>query len=138
MKKKVCISFDYSEDARYRHLLKAWNENPNFDFEISDNTPDEINTNDYSRVKGVLTTKIRESDCLLVVVGKKSCTRHYRSAEINAVNWQIWEINKAKELGKKIVAVKINNTYASPNELLSSGVSWSHSFTKDGIINALK
>lgn len=137
MKKKVCVSFDYSEDVKYRNLLKAWNDNPSFDFNISDKTPDEINTNDYSRVKAVLTTKIKESDYLLIVVGKKTDTRHYRSAEIGEKNWQIWEIKKAKELGKKLVAVKIDITNISPSELLGSGASWSMSFTKDGIIKAL-
>lgn len=137
MKKKVCVSFDYSEDAKYRNLLKAWNENPNFDFNISDKTPDEINTEDYSRVKAVLTTRIKEADYLMVVVGKKSDTRHPRSSEIGEKNWQIWEIKKAKELNKKLVAVKIDSTYVSPDELKNSGASWAMSFTKDAIINAL-
>ena len=137
MKKKVCVSFDYSEDAHYRNLLKAWNANPNFDFEVSDKTPDEINTNDYSRVKAVLTTKIKESDYLLVVVGKRSDTRHLRYIEIGEKNWQIWEIKKAKELGRKLVAVRINGLSVSPDELRNSGASWATSFTRDAIINAL-
>jgi len=137
MKKKVCVSFDYSEDAKYRNLLKAWNENPNFDFNISDKTPDEINTDDYSRVKAVLTTRIKEADYLMVVVGKKSDTRHPRYLEIGEKNWQIWEIKKAKEWNKKLVAVKIDSTYVSPDELKNSGASWAMSFTKESIINAL-
>lgn len=137
MKKTVCVSFDYSEDAKYRNLLKAWNENPNFDFNISDKTPDEINTEDYSRVKAVLTTRIKEANYLMVVVGKKSDTKHPRSTEIGEKNWQIWEIKKAKELGRKLVAVKIDNTYISPDELKNSGAAWAMSFSKDSIINAL-
>lgn len=137
MKKKVCVSFDYSEDAKYRNLLKAWNENPKFDFNISDKTPDEINTEDYSRVKAVLTTRIKDADYLMVVVGKKSDTKHPRSSEIGEKNWQIWEIKKAKEIGKKLVAVKIDRTYISPDELKYSSTTWAMSFTKDAVINAL-
>lgn len=138
MKKKVCVSFDYSEDAKYRNLLKAWNENPNFDFNISDKTPDEINTDDYARVKAVLTSRIKEADCLLVVVGKKTDTRHPRSYEIGEKNWQIWEMKKAKDLGKKLVAVKIDSSYTSPDELQNSGASWAMSFTLEEIIKKLK
>lgn len=137
MKKKVCVSFDYSEDALYRNLLKAWNANPNFEFGVSDKTPDEINTNDYGRVKAVLTTRIKDADYLMVVVGKKSDTRHPRSSEIGEKNWQIWEIKKAKEWNKKLVAVKIDSTYLSPDELKNSGATWAMSFNLEGITKAL-
>lgn len=137
MKKKVCISFDYTEDKHYRYLLQAWDKNSNFDFDMSDKTPDEIDSNSYSRIKAVLTAKITQTDCLLVIVGAKTNTRHPRSTEIGEKNWQIWEIEKAKELGKKIVAVKIKATYDSPAELKNIGATWALSFSQDSIIKAL-
>lgn len=34
MSKKVFVSYDHSEDAHYKHLMQAWNANPDFDFEF--------------------------------------------------------------------------------------------------------
>ena len=38
---------------------------------------------------------------------------------------------------KKLIAVKLNRSFESPDEIKDSGAKWSMSFTKDGIINAL-
>lgn len=70
---------------------------------------------------------MQKASHLLVIVGAKSYTS----------SWIEWEINKAKELGLKIAAVKINNAYSSPASLLGCGTSWATSFTKDKIIEAL-
>ena len=69
-KKKVCVSFDYTNDKNYRYLLSAWDANTNFDFGFNDFTPNEINSENYSRVKAVITQRIKESTYLLVLVGK--------------------------------------------------------------------
>lgn len=136
-KKKVCISFDYEDDRQYKSLLEAWDANTNFEFSFDNLTPTEINSDDYSRVKAVITQRINSADYLLVVIGKNANKNHPRRNEIGYKNWMNWEIAKAKELGKKLVAVKINSLYQSPDEILSSGAKWSMSFSKDGIINAL-
>ncbi|ABS41760.1 TIR domain-containing protein [Clostridium botulinum] len=136
-KKKVCISFDYENDKNYKNLLAAWDVNTNFEFSFNDLTPTEINSNDYSRVKAVITQKISSATYLLVIVGEHANDEHPRKSEIGDRNWINWEINKAKELGKKLVAVKINKSYESPTALLNSGASWAMSFTKDSIIKAL-
>lgn len=137
MKKKVCVCFDYSEDANYRYLLKAWNVNPDFDFAVYDTTPDEIDTNNYSRVKAVLTTRITEATHLLVIVGRSSNSQHPRSNEIGERNWQIWEIKKARSLYKKIVAIKIDSRYPLPDGLSGADVSWAYSFERNQILSAL-
>ena len=136
-KKSVCISFDYIEDKNYRYLLKAWNGNSNFHFNIDDKTPGEISTWDISRVKAVLTTKIKSADYMLVIVGKKSNSLHPDRAEIGEKNWQIWEIEKAKELGKKIVAIKIDKGYDSPDALYGSNIKWVYTFAKNPIVTKL-
>lgn len=138
MKKRVCISFDYTEDNKYRNLLKAWDAHSNFEFSMSDKTPNEISSNSYNYIKTVLSLRIKEANILLVVVGAETNTRHPNYLGIGEKNWQIWEIEKAKDLGKKIVAVKIKKTYVSPQKLLNSGVSWAMSFTQESILNALK
>lgn len=136
-KKKVCVSFDYEHDRIYKSLLQAWDANPNFDFTFNDVTPKEINSNDYSRVKAVITQKISSTTYLLVIVGKHSNDQHPRRYEIGCKNWLNWEIKKAKELNKKIIGVKIDRSYDSPDELYGSGVSWAMSFSQDSILKAL-
>lgn len=137
-KKKVCISFDYEHDRHYKSLLKAWDANTNFEFSFNDVTPTEINSNDYSRVKAVITQRISSATYLLVIVGVYANDVHPRKSEIGCKNWINWEIKKAKELGKKIVAVKIDKSFESPDELLNSRASWAMSFSKDSIIKALE
>ncbi|MGG2466859.1 TIR domain-containing protein [Paraclostridium bifermentans] len=136
-KKKVCISFDYTNDKHYRHLLSAWDANSDFEFRFTDFTPSEINSEDYSRVKAVITQKIKASTYLLVIVGKYANENHPREKEIGDKNWLNWEINKAKELGKKLIAVKIDKSYESPTALLNCRAEWAMNFSQDSIINAL-
>lgn len=68
-KKKVCISFDYENDKHYRYLLSAWDANTDFEFTFNDKTPGEIKSDDYSRLKAVLTQKINSASLVLVIVG---------------------------------------------------------------------
>lgn len=136
-RKRICISFDYHHDNRYRNLLDALKENRQSPIDFEDLTPDEIQTNDISRVKAVLTTQIRNSTHLLVIVGAHANTRHADSAEIGDRNWQWWEINKSKDEGKGLIAVKIEKSNASPDPLLNAGATWALSFTVEGILKAI-
>jgi hypothetical protein len=137
MKKKVFVSFDYDDDKNYRNLFSAWDANPNFDFYMSDLTPGEVNSGDISRIKAVLTTKIRQATYTLVIIGKNANKRHPKASEIGYKNWINFEIAKSKEAGNKLVGVKIDPTYESPDELHNSGASWAMNFSKDSILNAL-
>jgi hypothetical protein len=137
-KKTICISFDYENDRNYRNLLSAWDANTNFTFVFNDKTPAEIQSNDYSRIKAVLTQKISSATRLLVIIGKYANIRDKNSFKIGEKNWQIWEIKKAKELNKKLVAVKLNKNYESPSELLGCGTSWAMGFSQDSILKALE
>lgn len=138
MKTQVCVSFDYTNDNRYYNMLKAWDANSNFDFSFGDCTPSEIQSESVSRIKAVLTQKIDSASCLLVIVGEEANKTHPDSREIGYTNWQNYEIAKAKELGKRLVAVKIDRDYTSPSELLNANASWAMSFTEDAIVKALK
>ena len=71
--RKVFISFDYTADHRYKDLLLAWNANRYFDFSFVDYTSREIQSNDIGRIKAALTTKIKQADTTLVIVGKDCC-----------------------------------------------------------------
>ena len=43
-----------------------------------------------------------------------------------------------KELGKKLIAVKLNFNNESPDELIGVGASWAYSFTEDAIMKAVR
>ena len=100
-------------------------------------TPSEINSNSISRIKAGLSRKIGDATYLLVLVGKYSNKPDRRAAQIGDVNWQNWEINKAKELGKRLVGVKIDRAYDSPTALLGSGAYWAMSYSQPAILAAL-
>lgn len=136
-KKRICISFDYEHDHDYRYLLNAFAQNPKSSIEFTDLTPGAIDTNDVGRVKAVLRTKIRASTHMLVLVGKYANTRHKDAAKIGSLNWQWWEIETAKEEGKKIISVKIEKSNPAPGPLLNAGAKWALSFNVPAIERAI-
>lgn len=128
-KKKVFISYDYTNDKNYKNLLIAWDKNKTFDFYISDYSADvSINSAKAGTIKSVLSRYINEATYLLVLVGKKT----YKS------DWVKWEIAKGVELNKKIVVVKIERENISPVELKNIGASWAMSFTLESISLAIE
>ena len=48
-----------------------------------------------------------------------------------------WEIEKTKELKKKLIAVKTALDNTTPSGLLNAGASWAMSFTFDAIKRAI-
>jgi 3-deoxy-D-arabino-heptulosonate 7-phosphate (DAHP) synthase len=136
-KKKVFVSFDYEKDKQYYYLLKAWDANSNFEFSFSDYTSREIQNDSIPVVKANLTKKIKEATYTLVIVGEDANKRHKDYLEIGYKNWQNFEIAKSKENVNKLVGVKIDKSYSSPDEILNAGASWALSFTQEKIIEAL-
>ena len=137
-KKKICISFDWHNDRRYRHLLgEAWPANPRNPIDFTDLTPGAIDTDDVGRVKAVLTTKIRASTHTLVIVGAYANSPHKDRQRIGQRNWIWWEIEKSKAEGKRLIAVKIKSSNPTPAPLLNSGAKWAMSFTQPAIIKAI-
>lgn len=135
--KKICISFDWHNDRDYRHMMSAWDANPNHPFEFIDLTPGEIDSSDVSRVKAVLTSKIRAATHTLVLIGANANTEHSDSAAIGERNWIWWEIEQSKTEGNQLIAVKLSSTNPTPTPLLNSGAEWAMSFTQDAIIKAI-
>jgi hypothetical protein len=110
-------------------MLKAWSENEKFEIEFDDVSADiGIKSKSDGALKRVLSRKIKEADVLLVIVGEKTYRRQ----------WVTWEVEKALELRKRIVAVKIESTYESPKELLGVGVKWAKSFDYKAIKAAME
>ena len=117
-KPKICISFDYENDNKYRNAIRLWKYNENIDFDIIDKTPSEIDTYRIDRIKAGLTEKIKESNIILVLSGDYINSQHRDRYEIGCINWQNWECKKALELNKKIILVKIHSYNEVPKELL--------------------
>ncbi len=136
-KKKVFVSFDYTNDKGYKYLLDAWDKNKNMDFVFEDCSADEIMSDNIPTIKAGLTRRINKSQFTLVIIGKEANKRHPDSEEIGHKNWINFEIAQSIQNGNKLVAVKLDRTYESPEELLSSGASWAMSFNQDAIIKAL-
>lgn len=127
-KKKIFVSYDYDNDRHYKNLLLAWDAHSLFDFSIHDHSADvSINSTNASAIKSVISRYINEATYFLVIVGSKT----------HKSDWVKWEINKAVELGKKIVAVKTSRENTSPEELMGVGASWAMSFTYNAIKSAI-
>lgn len=127
-KKQVFVSYDYDNDKHYKNLLLAWNGNKLFDFSINDLSADvSINSTNTSAIKSVISRYINEATYFLVIVGSKT----YISS------WVKWEIEKAVELKKKIIAVKTDRENTSPDALYGVGASWAVSFTFEAITKAI-
>ena len=137
-KKKVFVSFDYENDKHYKFLLEAWDANSEFDFYFSDLSSKEIQSWDIPTIKSALTTKINQANYTLVIIGKYANTQHKDYKEIGYKNWINFETAKSKSNKNKLVAIKIDKDYTSPDELLGAGAEWAMSFTRDAIIKALE
>lgn len=137
-KKNVFISFDYDNDKAYKNLLKAWDANSNFEFKFSDKSAHEINSENIGRVKAALTNKINDATYTLILIGKFANKKHQDSGLIDDINWINWEINKSIQLGKKLVAVKLDKSNESPTAIMGVGASWALSYGQKQIIQALE
>jgi len=128
MAKKIFISYDYDNDKHYKNLLKAWDANGTFDFNFDDHSADiSINSTDAAAIKRAISAKINNATYFLCIVG----TQTHNSS------WVKWEIEKAVELNKKIVAVKTSNTNTTPDALFGVGAKWAMSFTEASIVSAI-
>ena len=117
-RKKIFISFDFEHDRNYRYLLSALDKNTSSDVSFEDFTPSEIQSSDVGRMKAALTRKLTVATHALVIVGKYANTPHPDRVLIGTLNWQWWEIEKAKSLGKRLVGVKIEPSNPTPSPLL--------------------
>ena len=127
-KSKVFIGYDCDNDKAAKDRLVGWDTNKEFDFSSYDRSFDgAVDSPEAVAIKQDLAARIGDSSHFLCVVGKET----YRSA------WMAWEIRKAVELKKTLVAAKIDSTNNSPTELQRGGASWSTMFNFDSIKKAM-
>ncbi len=127
-KKKIFISYDYDHDKHYKNLLLAWDANDQFDFSFYDQSVDvSVDSDDAATIRRVISGRINASTYFLCIVGERT----------HKSDWVTWEINKAVELSKRLVAVKTDVSNTSPSAILGVGASWAKSFTFESIKNAI-
>ena len=127
--KKIFISYDYSNDKKYKNMLLAWDKNKQFDFDFGDTSADvSIKSHDPDVIKRAISAKINQSDIFLCLIGEHT----------HESTWVKWEIEKALELEKKIVAVKLEKEFKSPDEIKDIKAEWAMSFTFDAIKKAIE
>jgi hypothetical protein len=127
-KNKVFIGYDYDNDKAVKDRLLGWDTNRELDFVSYDRSFDvAVDSEEAVAIKQDLAARIGDASYFLCIVGKET----YRSA------WMAWEIRKAVELKKNLVASKIDSTNNSPTELQRAGASWSTMFNFDSIKKAM-
>jgi len=125
---KVFIGYDYDNDKAVKDRLLGWDANKEFDFSSYDQSLDvAVDSPGAAAIKQDLAARIGAVSCFLYIVGKES----YRNG------WAAWEVRKAVELKKKLVAVKTDSTNNSPSVLQRVGASWSTMFNFDAIKQAI-
>jgi hypothetical protein len=127
-KNKVFVGYDYDVDEAAKDRLLGWDVDKEFDFSSYDRSFDvAIDGEKAAAIKQELAARIGDSSHFLCIVGKET----YRSA------WMAWEIRKAVELKKKLVAAKTDSTNNSPAALQGVGASWSTLFDFESIKKAM-
>ncbi|MFX3616273.1 MAG: TIR domain-containing protein [Sporolactobacillus sp.] len=131
MSDKVFVSYHSSDEGtRYKNLLVAWSKNDNgyFDLKFDDlSIGVSINSDNATYIKSKIKRRIEDCKTFVALI----------DADYSDSDWCKWEDEKAVELGKKIVVVKISNTYTTPTELLGVGAKFAMSFTYDAIKKAI-
>lgn len=131
MGKKIFVSYRADDEgSRYKNLLTAWSKNDNnyFDLKYEDvSVGTSIKSENADYIKSVIKSKIKDSSVFLCLIGKNT----------SSSDWVNWEIRKAVELNKKIVAVKIDVSYPNPIEIYGVGASWAKCFKYDSIKKAI-
>ena len=115
---------------QYKNLLLAWSANDLFaDFYINDQSVTEpVDSDRAAPIKRAISAKISAATGLLCIVGKKTYTSR----------WVAWEINKAVELHKMIIAVKVEKDCTTPDTLYGVGATWALSFNFAAIKKAIE
>ena len=128
-KKKIFISYDYDHDKHYKNLLVAWDKNDLFDFSFYDGSVTvAVNSVDAAAIKRVISARINACPRFLCIVGKYT----------HKSEWVAWEIGKAVELEKSIIAVKTDKSNTTPDGLYGVGAKWALSFTFSSISAAIE
>ena len=113
----------------------VWAANPRFEFVFADQTHVEMDPRKIEGMKAALKARINEASHTLVIVGKYADTPHPKRALIGFRNWINFEIATSRTCCNKVAAVKIDPSFESPEELITTA--WAFNFDEDSIVRAL-
>jgi len=127
--KQVYLSYDRENDGYYKDVLVNWSKMPGFaQFWVDAESPGvTVDSVQAEPVKLALAKRMAAASGLLCLVGAKS----------HESGWTEWEIRKADELGKRIIAVRIDRDFPFPGLLSDVGATCALSFTFEGIRRAI-
>jgi hypothetical protein len=127
--KRVFLCYDYDNDGNYKDILVTWSKHPDFaHFSVNDQPVTiPVDSEEAEPIKRIIAAKIGAATGFLCVVGTKT----------GASGWMEWEIKKADELGKRIIAVRIARDCTAPEVLSDVGATCALSFTFEGIRRAI-
>lgn len=126
--KDIFVSYHH-KDMKYKNMLLAWASNEKFPLSFIDSSTDlTVRSKDRGVVRRVVSEKIGKADYFLCLIGD----------DTHASDWVQWEIEKAKEKGKPLIAVKVKKGCISPKAILNSGAEWAHSFKFSSIRKAIE
>ena len=127
--KKIFISYDYDHDKCYKNLLIAWSRSPVFpDFYINKlSVTMPVDSDNAGPIKRAISQKLNAATGLLCIVSEVT----------HNSDWVGWEVRKAVELGKRIIAAKTGEVNTTPAALHNVGATWASSFTFEGIKKAV-
>jgi hypothetical protein len=117
------------DDMKYMDQLLAWDVNKEFDFFFEPALPRfGIHTPDGKQHKEVLKEKIKTMTHLLCIIGKQTADN----------DWINYQVQTASVTGRKVIAVRLDTGYKSPNALLNFGATWAKDFTFEAIKAAVE
>ena len=127
--KRIFLSYDHENDGNLKDVLVAWSKQPGFaHFSVYDQPITVSVDNEAAEpLKRAIAERIGAASGFLCVVGAKTFTNP----------WVEWEIKKADELGKRMVAVRVNRDCSFPEVLSEVAATCAMSFTFEGIRKAI-
>lgn len=127
-RKRIFISYDHENDARYKNLLHAWNKHDDFDIQIYNGSLKiGINSENAAYVKSQIKPMITWCSYLLCIIGE----------DTHKSDWIDWEIKTAIANKKGLIGVKITKDCTSPLAILNQGATWALSFNYEAIKKAI-
>ncbi|MGO9135539.1 MAG: TIR domain-containing protein [Methylovirgula sp.] len=126
-KPRVLVVFK-AEDLPHMETLLSWDTNKEYDFVYETTLPRTgIHTPDGKALKEELKAKIKTMTHLLCIIGKQTADN----------DWINFQIQQASVSGRKVIAVRLDSGFKSPNTLLNFGATWAKAFTFDAIRTAI-
>jgi hypothetical protein len=126
-KPRILVIFK-GEDLPHMETLQSWDVNKEYDFVFEPTLPRiGIHTPDGKALKEELKTKIKTMTHLLCIIGKQTADN----------DWINYQVQTASVTGRKVIAVRLDSGYKSPNALLNFGATWAKAFTFDAVKTAI-